>query len=186
MEVERKFGRPEALHLEQEIRPEEMALVRNSQKDGRAHDITLFIFRDSQLALIKKPSHPPGVFRAPSGGLRPGEPFEEGAKREAREETGLEIEIDMYLLRLQVRFTCGDEYIDWTTHVFCARAVGGELAPRDTKEIIAAQWASLEELQGPIREALLSSGWPLLTHRASLTDRVARILGGKAPCPSPG
>lgn len=174
-EVERKFGRPE-----------EIALVRNSQKDGRAHDITLFIFRDSQLALIRKPSHPPGVFRAPGGGLRLNEPFEEGAKREAREETGLEIEIDMYLLRLQVRFTCGNDYIDWTTHVFCARAVGGELAPRDTKEIIAAQWASLEELQGLIREALLSSGWPLLTHRASLTDRVARILGGKAPCPSLG
>ena len=95
-EMEERFGRPEVLPLSQEITPEEMALVRSSQKHGRAHDITLFIFQGERLALIRKPIHPPGVFRAPSGGLNPKEPFEEGAKREAREETGLEIEIERY------------------------------------------------------------------------------------------
>ncbi len=41
--MEEKFGRPEVLRLTQMITPGEMALVRGSQKHGRAHDITLFI-----------------------------------------------------------------------------------------------------------------------------------------------
>lgn len=183
-EMEKKFGRPEVLHLTQEITLEEMALVRSSQKHGRAHDITLFIFRGEKLALIRKPIHPPGVFRAPSGGLNPGEPFEEGAKREAREETGLKIEIERYLLRIQAWFICGKEEIEWSSHVFSARAVSGELAPEDTREILAARWATLEELQGPIREAVLAPGWGLLDYRVTLTDRAVALLqkeGGCAP-----
>jgi len=183
-EMEKEFGRPEVLRLRQEITPEEMALVRSSQKHGRAHDITLFIFRGEKLALIRKPIHPPGVFRAPGGGLNPKEPFEEGAKREAREETGLEIEIERYLLRVQVRFICGEENIEWSSHVFSARAVGGELAPLDSREILATRWATLEELQGPIREAALASGWALLLYRVTLTDRAVALLQkgqGNAP-----
>lgn len=175
-EVEEKFGRPEALRLTQEVTPGEMALVRSSQKHGRAHDITLFIFRGEKLALIRKPIHPPGVFRAPSGGLNPGEPFEEGAKREAWEETGLDIEMERYLLRIQVRFICGQEDIEWSSHVFSARAVSGGLAPQDTREILATRWATLEELQGPIREAVLASGWGLLDYRVTLTDRAVALL----------
>lgn len=181
-EMEEKFGRPEVLRLTQEITPEEMALVRSSQKHGRAHDITLFIFRGEKLVLIRKPIHPPGVFRAPSGGLNPGEPFEEGAKREAREETGLEIEIERYLLRIQVRFICGEEDIEWSSHVFSAKAVGGELAPEDTREILAARWATLEELQGPIREAVLAPGWGLLDYRVTLTDRAVALLQKEQSC----
>jgi len=183
-EMEKKFGRPEVLRRRQKITPEEMALVRSSQKHGRAHDITLFIFRGERLALIRKPIHPPGVFRAPSGGLNPGEPFEVGAKREAQEETGLEIEIERYLLRMQVRFICGEKSIEWTSHVFSARAMGGELAPQDSREILATRWATLEELQGPIREAALASGWALLDYRVTLTDRVVALLQkerGSAP-----
>jgi len=181
-EMEEKFGQPEVLRLTQEIAPEEMALVRSGQKHGRAHDITLFIFRGERLALIRKPIHPPGVFRAPSGGLNPKEPFEEGAKREAWEETGLEIEIGQYLLRVQVRFVCGEEDIEWSSHVFSARAVGGELAPQDTREILAARWATLEELQGPVREAVLAPGWGLLGYRVTLTDRAVALLQKERGC----
>ncbi len=181
-EMEEKFGQPEVLRLTQEITPEEMALVRSSQKHGRAHDITLFIFQGEKLALIRKPIHPPGVFRAPSGGLNPGEPFEEGAKREAREETGLEIEIERYLLRIQVRFICGEENVEWSSHVFSAGAVGGELNPEDTREILAARWATLEELQGPIREAVLAPSWGLLDYRVTLTDRAVALLQKERGC----
>lgn len=174
--MEERFGQPELLRLRQKISPEEMTLVRGSQKHGRAHDITLFIFRGEELALIRKPIHPPGVFRAPSGGLNPQEPFEEGAKREAWEETGLEIELERYLLRIQVQFICDEESIEWSSHVFSARAVDGELAPQDTKEIEATRWATLEELQGPIRETVLASGWGLLDYRVTLTDKAVALL----------
>ena len=111
-EAEDKFGKPQVLNLEHEIGGTELTFVRGTQKLGRAHDITFFIFRDDELALIRKPMFRRPVYRAPSGGLNPGESVEEGAKREALEETGLEIELDRYLLRIHVRFTGDGGYLD--------------------------------------------------------------------------
>ncbi|HEM62423.1 MAG TPA: NUDIX hydrolase [Chloroflexi bacterium] len=175
-EAERKLGSPQVVHLEHEIGPAELAFVRATQKHGRAHDITLFIFNGDRLALIRKPMFRRPIFRAPSGGLEPGESFDEGARREALEETGLEIELEEYLLRAHVRFTDGEDYLDWTSHVFKARAVGGELSPLDTSEIAETVYGSLEELQGPIRQALLDSGRGLLAYRVALTDAAVEIL----------
>lgn len=169
-EAERRFGKPQVAHLEHEIGEDELAFVKATQKHGRAHDVTLFSFSNDHLALIRKPMFQRPIYRAPSGGLNRGESFEEGAKREALEETGLEIELEEYLLRMHVRFTGGEEYLDWTSHVFRAGAVGGQLQPRDTSEIAETTYGTIEELQGPIRQALLDSGRRLLTHRVALTD----------------
>ncbi len=179
-EAEDKFGRPQVLHWEHEIGDKELAFVRATQKHGRAHDITFFIFNNGQLALIRKPMFRRPIFRAPSGGLNPGESFEEGAKREALEETGLEMELEKYLLRIHVRFTSDEDYLDWTSHVFKARAVGGELEARDTSEIAEAKYGTIEELQGPVRQALLDSGCRLLAYRAALTDAAVDILQSMA------
>ncbi len=175
-EVEHKFGRPQVQYLEHEIGEKELAFVRASQKHGRAHDITFFIFDDDCLALIRKPMFRRPIFRAPSGGLEPGESFETGARREALEETGLEIELERYLLRIHVRFTGDDDYVDWTSHVLNARVVGGQLEVRDTSEIAEVRYATIEELQGPIRQALLDSGCRLLAYRVELTDAAVDIL----------
>lgn len=175
-EMEAKLGKPQVQHLEFEIGAAELAFVRATQKHGRAHDITLFIFNDHHLALIRKPMFQRPIYRAPSGGLNPGEPFEEGAKREALEETGLEVELEKYLLRVHVRFTGGEDYLDWTSHVFQARKVGGRLEAQDTAEIAETIYATIEELQGPIRQALVQSGRRLLAYRAALTDAVVDVL----------
>jgi ADP-ribose pyrophosphatase YjhB (NUDIX family) len=175
-EIEAKLGKPQVLHLEQEIGDEELAFVRVTQKHGRAHDITMFIFNDDHLALIRKPMFQRPIFRAPSGGLNPGESFEDGAKREAFEETGLEIELERYLLRIHVRFTGENDHLDWTSHVFQARAVGGQLEAQDTREIAETRYGTVEELQGPIRDALLSSGRGLLAYRVALTDATVAVL----------
>jgi 8-oxo-dGTP diphosphatase len=180
-EAEAKYGKPRVLQLEQEIGDRELAFVRLTQKHGRAHDITLFIFNGDQLALIRKPMFRRPIFRAPSGGLEPGESFEDGAKREALEETGLEVELEEYLLRLEVRFTGGQDFLDWTSHVFTARAVGGRLEAQDTSEIAETKYATIEELQGPIREALLGSGRELLAYRVALTDAVVGMLRDRSP-----
>jgi hypothetical protein len=177
-EVEGKLGKPQVLHLEHEIGDKELAFVRASQKHGRAHDITFFIFNNDHLALIRKPMFRRPIFRAPSGGLSPGESFEEGARREALEETGLEIELERYLLRIHVRFTADDNCVDWTSHVLRAREVGGQLEARDTSEIAEVMYGTIEELQGPIRQALLDSGCRLLAYRVALTDAAVGILQG--------
>ncbi len=183
-EAERRFGKPHILHWEHEIGEDELAFVKATQKHGRAHDVTLFIFRNDHLALIRKPMFQRPIYRAPSGGLNRGESFEEGAKREAREETGLEIELETYLLRIHIRFKSEDDYLDWTSHVFKARAAGGHLETRDKSEIAETIYGTIEELQGPIRQALLKSGRGLLAYRVALTDATVEILqgtGGQSP-----
>jgi ADP-ribose pyrophosphatase YjhB (NUDIX family) len=178
-EIEAKLGKPQVLHLEHEIGDAELAFVRATQKHGRAHDITLFIFNDDHLALIRKPMFRRPIFRAPSGGLEPGESFEEGARREALEETGLDIELETYVLRVHVHFTGDGDHLDWTSHVFVARAVGGRLEAQDKVEIAETKYGTIDELQGPIREALLASGRGLLAYRVALTDAtVAALRGG--------
>ncbi len=42
-------------------------MIRASQRDQRARDVTVFVFNGAQLAVIAKPSYPPGAFRVPGG-----------------------------------------------------------------------------------------------------------------------
>ncbi|TMD58755.1 MAG: NUDIX hydrolase [Chloroflexi bacterium] len=166
----RRWGEPRRLELEFAITPRERGVIHSTSQPDRAHDVTFFIEHDGRFAVIAKPFFPPGVWRAPSGGLLPGEDIETGAKREALEETGLEIELRHYLLRIEARFTLDGEIEPWRTQVFLTRAASGDLAPRDTREIRAARWATREEIQGPIRAALLATGYPLFRYRVALTD----------------
>lgn len=176
--VEQLLGRPQVLRLEQEIGPDELEVVRRSTRRGRHHDVTFFIFdRQGRVAAIRKPFFPPGIYRAPSGGVRAGEPLIEGMKREALEETGLEIVPERYLLRVQARFTCGPEAEDWTTHVFSAHTDQDELHPRDREEIAEARFVTVEELSGPIRQRMLATGRGLFRYRVALTDAALAALG---------
>ena len=175
-QIEGRYGKPKVVRLKWDITDEDLAMIRASQKDGRAHDVTLFIFRGGKLAVIRKPNHPKGVYRAPSGAVKRGEDFETGAMREAYEETGLTIQLQRYLLRVRVKFVAPSGTVDWTTHVFTAKAVKGLLKPVDTHEIERARWVTLSELQGKIREAMLSSDRPLLRYRVWLTDKVVSML----------
>jgi 8-oxo-dGTP pyrophosphatase MutT (NUDIX family) len=175
-ELELEFGTPREINLAYEMTESELDAVRRSQKHGRAHDVTLFIFIEGELVVIRKPMYPPGAYRAPSGGIEPGEPFKQGAVREAHEETGLLVSLDEYILRARVKFSHGDESIDWTSHVFLARPIGGELTPVDTDEIVEARVVGTRDLMGPIRQALLESGSTGLRYRSDLNDIVMREL----------
>ncbi len=174
--IERRYGKPEVVRLHWQITNDDLAMIKASQKDGRAHDVTLFIFRNGKLAVIRKPNHPKGVYRAPSGAVKRGEDFEAGAMREAYEETGLTVQLQRYLLRVRVKFVAPSGSVDWTTHVFTAKAVKGRLKPVDIHEIESAKWVNLNELQSKIRDAMLSSGRPLLRYRVWLTDKVVSLL----------
>ena len=120
--------------------------------------------------------YPVGAYRAPSGGVEPGEPFEAGALREGCEETGLSIALEEYVIQAQVKFTHQTGVIDWTSHVFTARKIGGELQPIDTHEIVEARLVTVREIMGDIRDALLASGSTGLRYRSDLNDIVMRRL----------
>jgi ADP-ribose pyrophosphatase YjhB (NUDIX family) len=176
----RRWGEPKRLSLAFEISERERDLIRGSRRDERSHDITLFIRRGEEFAVIAKPGYPRDGWRAPGGALKPAEELEAGAKREALEETGLEVELERYLLRIDATFWYGAETEPWDTHVFLVRAPAGELAPRDTHEIRAARWATREEIQGRIREVLLATGRGLFRYRVALTDEAFEAMAGAA------
>lgn len=180
-DCERRFGPPSAVALEADLSPVEMDRLVASQRRRRAHDVTFFILDgEGRVVVIRKPDFPAGCWRPPSGGVEPGEGIEAGARREAREETGLEVALDRYVVRVGGRFVERGgraRVVPWTSHVFTARVTGGRLAPIDTREIAEARWAALAELSGPIRAALLAAGRGGFRYRVGLHDAVLAVLG---------
>jgi len=174
--LEKKYGVPEVLTLAYEMTENEFDMVARSQKHGRAHDVTLFIIIDGQVVVIRKPMYALGAYRAPSGGVEPGERFEAGALREGYEETGLSIALEEYIVRAQVEFSHHTRSIQWTSHVFTAHKIGGELQPVDTHEIVEARLVTPFEIMSNIRDALLASGSTGLRYRSELNDIVMRRL----------
>ncbi len=155
--------------------PTEFQGLKDSMKDGRNSDVTLFIFKDEKVIAIAKPWYPKGLYRAPSGGLKPDEELELCAKREAYEETGAKIELEKYILRIHVTFTCNEDKVNWTSHVFTAKYLSGDLKPIDTREIREVSLLSLNQLAG-LKEKLLESDSGGLHYRAALTEAAIKQL----------
>jgi len=167
--LRKRYGEPRPLRWEGEVTEQEFALAGYSPR--RRHDVTLFVFDPrGRLALIQKPSYPPGAWRPPGAGIEPDEEFERGVQREALEELGVHVELERFLVSTTATFRNGDAVMEWRTHVFSARTGDDELDPIDTHEISAARWGSAEELAGPIRVALLATGRALWRYRVALHD----------------
>jgi ADP-ribose pyrophosphatase YjhB (NUDIX family) len=172
--IRARYGEPRTLEWEGEISEREHAMA--TYNPGRMHDVTLFILAGDRLALIRKPHFEEGVWRPPGGGIKPGEPFEEGVLREALEETGLAVVLERYLVAAQARFLHEPFEVPWRTHVLLARALTDELEPRDTGEIAAARWGTLEELAGPLRARLLETGRAFWRYRVALHDAALEAI----------
>jgi 8-oxo-dGTP pyrophosphatase MutT (NUDIX family) len=168
-DIQRKYGTPRELTMSFPMSPPEFDMLKNSMSDGRNSDVTLFIFKEDKVVVIAKPWYPEELYRTPSGGIKPGEDIELTAKREAYEETGAKIKVGKYVLRTYVAFTCNQEKIEWTSHVFTARYVSGKLQPIDTKEIRAVTLMSLDELSS-LKPKLLAQKSGGLAYRSALTE----------------
>ena len=173
--AEARYGVPVTYRMSYPASPREIELIRSSQKDGRKHDVTLAIFGPPGVIVIAKPWYTHRLYRLPSGGVHLGETLEAGAAREAREETGTAMELVRYHLRIDVDFVGTDVTIPWTSHVFSARYISGEIKPEDTHEIREARWCDLSELHVH-RELMLDSTVSGLNYRAALQDRFLEHL----------
>jgi ADP-ribose pyrophosphatase YjhB (NUDIX family) len=169
-----RYGEPKGLEWEGRISEYEHALATYNPK--RMHDVTLFILNGDRLALIRKPQFEPGVWRPPGGGIKEGEDFEAGVRREALEETGLRVQLRRYLVAAEARFLYEPHDVPWRTHVFLATTTEEEIAPRDREEIAAARWGTLAELAGPLRERLLATGRAFWRYRVALHDAALEQL----------
>jgi 8-oxo-dGTP pyrophosphatase MutT (NUDIX family) len=172
--LRKRYGEPALLEWEGEISEREHALATYNPK--RTHDVTLFILNGERLAMIRKPHFEPGIWRPPGGGIKPGEDFEAGVRREALEETGLDIELQRYLVAAEARFLYEPHDVPWRTHVFLATTGDEEIEPRDRDEIAAARWGSLAELAGPLRERLLETDRAFWRYRVALHDAALAAL----------
>ncbi len=170
-----RYGNPALLEWEGEISEREYDLATFNPR--RMHDVTLFILNGERLALIRKHHFEPGIWRPPGGGIKEGEDFEAGVVREALEETGLHVELERYLVAATARFLYEPYEVPWRTHVFLASTDDNQLAPRDTEEIGAARWGTLQELAGPLRERLLATGRAFWRYRIALHDAALGRLG---------
>jgi 8-oxo-dGTP diphosphatase len=173
--IEKKYGKPELREVTFPMPEDEFKMVKASQKHGRAHDVTMFIMKGENFIFNAKHWYPPGLSRAPSGAVKPGETIEEGAIREAYEETGCRIRLKKYLLKIKCRFTCGEKFIDWTSHIFSAEYINGDLKPIDTREIrdvYEVHYSRIPSIK-KIMNTLESGG---IHYRAYLTDEVMKIL----------
>jgi 8-oxo-dGTP pyrophosphatase MutT (NUDIX family) len=168
-DVEKRFGIPRELSMSFPMNFSEFQDLKDSMKDGRNSDVTLFIFKDNKIIVIAKPWYVKGLYRAPSGGLRPDEDLQLCAKREAYEETGAKIKLEKYILRIYVAFTSNKDNVNWTSHVFTAKYLSGDLKPVDTREIREVSLLSLDELAA-LKEKLLESNSGGLHYRAALTE----------------
>ncbi len=109
--------------------------------NGPLVGVGVVLVDNEKLLLIKRGNEPGrGLWAVPGGKVRPGESLKEAARREAREETGLDVEIG------EVAWV--GEHLSDTRHIvlidFHAKVIAGELAAADDAD--EAVWVDLHHL----------------------------------------
>jgi 8-oxo-dGTP pyrophosphatase MutT (NUDIX family) len=111
----------------------------------------------------------PVLWALPKGTPDSGETLEETALREAREETGLRVEIEEPLRAISYAFVRRNVRFHKTVHFFLMRPVGGALEEHDA-EFDEARWVQLEEarelLSYPTEKLVVERAAEILHERA--------------------
>jgi 8-oxo-dGTP pyrophosphatase MutT (NUDIX family) len=105
----------------------------------RAAEVVLLLRRPNGRYLVHtKAFYSPGVYRLLSGGIKPGEDLLMAVRREAWEETGLEVRIERFLGVIQHVFSYQGKSLPFTSYLFLVAEEGGTLGNRDPEEAISA------------------------------------------------
>jgi len=145
--VEAAFGPLPAVHHRLDVGPRLFRDLAPAPTRGRMGEVVLLLRRaDGKVLLHTKSFYPPGTYRLPSGGIRPGEGVTEAARREAAEETGLSAREPRPLGLLTYTLRDGRRRCFFHSWLVAAD-VEGEPNPGDGEEGIAGfRWVGPEEL----------------------------------------
>jgi 8-oxo-dGTP diphosphatase len=111
--------------------------------------VGVIIRQGNQIALIRRDKEPSrGMWTFPGGAVELGETVQDAARREALEETGLQVELGQVAVVLDhvVRDDNGRVRYHYTIIDFLAAPVGGTLQPGS--DVTEAVWAGLDDLDG--------------------------------------
>ncbi len=113
------------------------------------------IERDGRFLLVNaKVGMPKGLWNLPGGHLDDGETFSKAVLREAKEETGLDIEILHPLCIVHQNFQGRNTLIV----SFSSRIIGGSVSP-PAEEIEEARWFSFEEVEALGKSKITGSAY---------------------------
>lgn len=107
--------------------------------------VGVIVLRGDTVLLVRER----GRWSLPKGGLDPHELVADGARREAQEETGLDVEIRDLAFTLEFHAQTWGHHLQFFFH---AREIGGELGPKDPdKEVQEARFVPIRELREYVR-----------------------------------
>ncbi|MDQ2730173.1 MAG: NUDIX hydrolase [Armatimonadota bacterium] len=182
-----RYGEPRRELVEIEADPEFFRHFQASLRRRRA-EVGLVIRRKSgNILLTTKVFYPAGVFRLPTGGIKPGEAVEEALWRELQEETGLSVEATQFAALLEYRMTAGTNVVRFATYLFVLDAPDGEPHCSDPdEEICEFREVSPAELEAA-GESLANLGpswrswgvWRAVPHRVAAEI----LIAGGSPVP---
>jgi len=103
----------------------------------RLFEVVILLRRPNGLYLVHtKEFYPKGTYRLLSGGVKPGEDLITAVRREALEETGLEVRIESFLGILRHQFVCEGRNLPFVSYLFAVVEEGGVLGCNDPHEAI--------------------------------------------------
>ncbi|MCA9754234.1 MAG: NUDIX hydrolase [Candidatus Eisenbacteria bacterium] len=128
---------------------------------NRAAEIVMVLPRAGGVLLHTKRFYPNGIYRLPTGGVNDEEHILDAARREVREETGLQLEPTRFLFHLRYPGRPGAPRRGFHSFGFLYPESDGPIEPEDTGEEIddwrVVSWANLPETIFGLEN--LESGW---------------------------
>ena len=176
--------------VEIEIEPEfahELATGRGDE-DTRTEVVLVLPRPGGKVLLISKQFYPPGTFRMPSGGVKPGESPEDAFRREVHEETGLDSEPVATIETMTLRCRSGADFVDITSHVILGSPTSSSPSSNDPHEQISGYREIEPARLHDIAEQLSNlpgrwRGWGLF--RAPAHETAADYLASDPQHPTP-
>lgn len=184
-DMARKYGTPLRIECRYPVDETERHFIATAHREpSRNHDFTLYVEHPDdhhlernqrRFLVIAKTVYPPGMYRSMSGGLIPGESFEDGIAREAAEELGCVVKIKKFLLRTEALFQGPEHQAPWRSFVFLAEYVSGDFSFTDTDEIAEVRWARLHEFE-PFGTLFRNGPKGAMHYRATLHEIMLPLL----------